>query len=100
MSEFLQTALLLSTFGLLIGTSVLFSRALERVGIPLALFFLGLGMLAASSESDATAGPSDDPARASKSARKSTRAAPRQAVARRFGERVSRSRLMVFSSFG
>ena len=42
------TALLLATFGLLLAVSVLFSRASERFSVPLALVFLGIGMLAGS----------------------------------------------------
>lgn len=40
------TALLLATLGLLLAASVVSSRASQRVGVPLALVFLGLGMLA------------------------------------------------------
>ncbi|MGP1347607.1 MAG: potassium/proton antiporter [Phycisphaerales bacterium] len=39
------TAVLLAVFGLLMAFSVLFSRALDRVGIPVVLLFLALGML-------------------------------------------------------
>jgi cell volume regulation protein A len=42
------TALLLATCGLLLAISVLFSRASQRFGIPIALLFLGVGMLAGS----------------------------------------------------
>ena len=42
------TALLLATCGLLLGVSVLFSRASQRFGVPIALLFLGVGMLAGS----------------------------------------------------
>jgi cell volume regulation protein A len=42
------TALLLATCGLLLGVSVLFSRASERFGVPIALLFLVVGMLAGS----------------------------------------------------
>ena len=42
------TALLLMTCGLLLGISVLFSRASQRFGVPIALLFLGVGMLAGS----------------------------------------------------
>jgi cell volume regulation protein A len=42
------TALLLTTCGLLLGASVLFSRASQRIGVPIALLFLLLGILAGS----------------------------------------------------
>ena len=42
------TALLLTTCGLLLGVSVLFSRASQRTGVPIALLFLVVGMLAGS----------------------------------------------------
>ena len=42
------TALLLTTVGVLLSLSVIFSRALGRVSVPTALIFLGLGMLAGS----------------------------------------------------
>ncbi len=42
------TALLLLTCGLLLAISVLFSRASQRFGVPIALLFLGVGMLAGS----------------------------------------------------
>jgi cell volume regulation protein A len=42
------TALLLMTCGLLLAISVLFSRASQRFGVPIALLFLGVGMLAGS----------------------------------------------------
>lgn len=47
-SEFMHTALLLGAFGVLLAFSALFSRALERLGIPVVLLFLVLGMLAGS----------------------------------------------------
>ena len=47
-SEPLATALLFGTFGLLMAVSVIFSRALERLGLPIVLLFLVLGMLAGS----------------------------------------------------
>ena len=47
-SEPLPTALLLTISGALLGVSVLFSRASRRFGIPVALLFLGIGMLAGS----------------------------------------------------
>src|SRR5512145_2926998 len=47
-SEPQATALLLATCGLLLGVSVLFSRASQRFGVPIALLFLGVGMLAGS----------------------------------------------------
>ncbi len=43
-----STALLLATCGLLLGISVLFSRASQRTGVPIALLFLVIGMLAGS----------------------------------------------------
>lgn len=46
MSEFSTTALLLTIFGILLVTSAGLSRGLERAGIPVALLFLVLGMLA------------------------------------------------------
>ncbi|QDV06159.1 K(+)/H(+) antiporter NhaP [Planctomycetes bacterium Poly30] len=46
MTEFFTTALLLTIFGSLLITSASLSRTLERVGIPVALLFLFLGMLA------------------------------------------------------
>jgi cell volume regulation protein A len=42
------TALLLATCGLLLGVSVVFSRASQRFGVPIALLFLVVGMLAGS----------------------------------------------------
>jgi potassium/hydrogen antiporter len=42
------TALLLATCGLLLGVSVVFSRASQRTGVPIALLFLLVGMLAGS----------------------------------------------------
>jgi len=47
-TEPFATALLLLTFGALLLVSVLFSRASERFAIPVALVFLGIGMLAGS----------------------------------------------------
>ncbi|MFP2904105.1 potassium/proton antiporter [Pyxidicoccus sp. 3LFB2] len=47
-TEPLPTALLLTLCGVLLGLSVLFSRASGRFGIPVALLFLGLGMAAGS----------------------------------------------------
>src|SRR5688500_1900029 len=47
-TEPLATALLLTTFGILLGVSILFSRASERFGVPVALIFLGIGILAGS----------------------------------------------------
>jgi len=46
MSEFTTTALLLTIFGTLLLASAGLSRSLERAGIPVALLFLLLGMLA------------------------------------------------------
>ncbi|MGH7498367.1 MAG: potassium/proton antiporter [Gemmatimonadales bacterium] len=42
------TALLLATCGVLLAASVLFSRASQRIGVPIALLFLLVGMLAGS----------------------------------------------------
>jgi cell volume regulation protein A len=42
------TALLLATCGLLIGASALFSRASDRIGVPVVLLFMVIGMLAGS----------------------------------------------------
>jgi cell volume regulation protein A len=47
-TEPFATALLLAVAGLLIGSSVLFSRASHRIGVPIALLFLLVGMLAGS----------------------------------------------------
>lgn len=46
LTEPIPTALLLGTFGLLMAVSVVFSRALDRLGLPIVLLFLLLGMLA------------------------------------------------------
>ncbi len=46
MNELPRFALLLLVFGLLLGTSVVLSRASERFGLPIALIFLVMGMLA------------------------------------------------------
>src|SRR6476646_10565273 len=42
------TALLLTTCGLLLAVSVVFSRASQRAGVPIALLFLLVGMVAGS----------------------------------------------------
>jgi cell volume regulation protein A len=42
------TALLLTTCGVLLAVSVAFSRASQRAGVPIALIFLAIGMLAGS----------------------------------------------------
>jgi cell volume regulation protein A len=42
------TALLLTTCGLLLGISVIFSRASQQTGVPIALLFILVGMLAGS----------------------------------------------------
>lgn len=42
------TALILATAGVLMAASVLFSRASQRIGVPIALLFLLIGMLAGS----------------------------------------------------
>jgi cell volume regulation protein A len=47
-SEPFGTALLLATAGALMAASVLFSRASQRIGVPIALLFLAIGMLAGS----------------------------------------------------
>ncbi len=47
-SEPFATALLLTIAGTLMGASVLFSRASQRIGVPIALLFLVIGMLAGS----------------------------------------------------
>ncbi len=47
-NETFATALLLTTFGLLLALSVFFSRAIERFGVPVALIFLFVGVLAGS----------------------------------------------------
>jgi cell volume regulation protein A len=47
-SEPFGTALLLTTAGALMAASVLFSRASQRIGVPIALLFLLIGMLAGS----------------------------------------------------
>ena len=47
-SEPAATALLLTICGILLAVSVLSSRASQRIGVPIALFFLVVGMLAGS----------------------------------------------------
>lgn len=47
-AEPLATALLLTTFGILLVASILVSRVSERVGVPVVLIFLVVGMLAGS----------------------------------------------------
>jgi potassium/hydrogen antiporter len=47
-SEPAATALLLTICGVLLAVSVLSSRASQRIGVPIALFFLGVGILAGS----------------------------------------------------
>lgn len=47
-AEPIPTAFLLTAFGVLMAVSVVFSRALERLGVPIVLLFLVLGMLAGS----------------------------------------------------
>jgi len=47
-TEPLATALVLTTFGVLLALSVIFSRAAERFAVPVALAFLIIGMLAGS----------------------------------------------------
>src|SRR5262245_28518233 len=46
LGEPISTALLLAVVGLLLCLSVLFSRASRRVGLPVPLIFLAIGMLA------------------------------------------------------
>lgn len=48
LSEPNATALLLAVFGVLMAASVLFTRALDRFGVPVVLLFLVLGMLGGS----------------------------------------------------
>ncbi len=48
MTELVSTALILAVFGLLIAASVLATRAIERMGVPVVLLFLVLGILAGS----------------------------------------------------
>ena len=47
-TEPLATALVLTTFGLLLALSIIFSRAAERFAVPVALVFLIIGVLAGS----------------------------------------------------
>ncbi len=47
-TEPVPTAILLTVFGVLLAVSVAFSRASERVGVPVVLIFLIIGMLAGS----------------------------------------------------
>jgi potassium/hydrogen antiporter len=47
-TEPLATAILLTTFGVLLGISIVFSRASQRFGVPIVLIFLGIGILAGS----------------------------------------------------
>jgi potassium/hydrogen antiporter len=47
-TEPVATAILLALFGALLAVSALFSRASQRFAIPVALFFLGIGMIAGS----------------------------------------------------
>lgn len=53
--EPLATALLFTTFAALVVASVVFSRTLERTGLPVALVFLAIGMLAGSEGFDVIA---------------------------------------------
>ncbi len=48
MGELFSTALLLAIFGLLIAASVLSSRTIEKLGVPVVLLFMLLGILAGS----------------------------------------------------
>lgn len=43
-----ETAVLLAVFGLLVAFSVLLARPIDRLGVPIVLLFLGLGMLGGS----------------------------------------------------
>ena len=45
-TEPVATAILLALFGALLAVSALFSRASQRFAIPVALVFLGVGMIA------------------------------------------------------
>jgi cell volume regulation protein A len=47
-AEPLATGVMLLTFGLLVGLSAAFSHASGRLGVPIALLFLGIGILAGS----------------------------------------------------
>lgn len=47
-SEPMATAVIVTIIGILLGVSVLFSRASERSGVPVALIFLGIGIVAGS----------------------------------------------------
>ena len=47
-TEPLATALFLTTLGVLLAVSIIFSRAAERFAVPVALVFLIIGMLAGS----------------------------------------------------
>jgi potassium/hydrogen antiporter len=46
LTEPLATAALLTTFAVLLGVSALFGRAFERIGVPVVLGFLAIGVLA------------------------------------------------------
>jgi cell volume regulation protein A len=48
MAELTSIAILIAVFGILMATSVLSSRLLERLGVPIVLLFIVLGMLAGS----------------------------------------------------
>lgn len=48
LTEPFSTAVLLATVGVLLGVSVVFSRASQRFAVPVALIFLAIGMLAGS----------------------------------------------------
>ena len=45
-TEPLATAALLTTFAVLLGISALFGRGFERMGVPIVLAFLAIGVLA------------------------------------------------------
>ncbi len=50
LNEPFATAVLLTTFAILLGVSALFGRALERLGLPVVLGFLAIGVLAGFSD--------------------------------------------------
>jgi cell volume regulation protein A len=50
LNEPFATAVLLTTFAILLGVSALFGRAFERIGLPVVLGFLAMGVLAGMSD--------------------------------------------------